>query len=174
MKKIIAFILFGLFLITGCSGSSQPIPASEAFNTKSIWMRTRDLPELDKDFNITEMFVFEGDGTFTIYEWPGLSFSDINEMTDDEMIDYLDNSGIDGVNLPVELILYTDNTGNNAESERLWVNDAIRYYIELVPAEIQTIYDSNYAGYYGLWTKVDSNHPGFTIDDINTEGIEID
>ena len=84
-------------------------------------MRTRDEPELDKDFNITEMFVFEGDGTFTIYEWPGLSFSDINEMTDDEMIDYLDNSGIDGVNLPVELILYTDNTGNNAESERLWI-----------------------------------------------------
>ena len=55
------------------------------------------------------------------------------------------------------------------------VNDyGFRYYIELVPAEIQTIYDSNYAGYYGLWTKVDSNHPGFTIDDINTEGIEID
>lgn len=69
-------------------GTVDPIPASEAFNTKSIWFGISDSRSFAKDSYIQVVFAFDGNGNVTVYNNVGLfEFSMINNnMSDDEIL----------------------------------------------------------------------------------------
>lgn len=77
--------------LTACGGSKgdvktakEPVPASEAFNQEGIWFTSGGI--VGKDERIYFILVFDGKGNVTYYECDKLTFSDLKELSDDEII----------------------------------------------------------------------------------------
>lgn len=99
MKKLskvfaltIATSLMALSL-TACGGSKgdvktakEPISASEAFNQEGIWFYMGNDGKVGKDENISSILVFDGKGNVTDYDCSTLTFSDLKELSNDEII----------------------------------------------------------------------------------------
>lgn len=128
-----------------------------------------------------------------------LTYGQISKMDDKEIIDHLNSLKEAGVIKPltqeVNLHIYTDNTGNKVKKEVLLYNkydfstknETGFYKTEdldlglLFPmSQALEVYDSFFAGFVSdryvdslFLTKVDG-HFGFALDEIGTEGIEID
>ena len=88
----VAICLFAITL-TGCGGSdstksaSEPIAASQAFGQEGVWVQYDDDEAIDKDGKIDRVLVFDGNGNVTAYTCNGLTFGDLNGLSDDEIID---------------------------------------------------------------------------------------
>ncbi|MGF7012422.1 hypothetical protein M2145_001352 [Lachnospiraceae bacterium PF1-21] len=77
--------------LTACGGSKgdvktakEPVLASEAFNQEGIWFTSEGI--VGKDENIYSILVFDGKGNVTPYKCDKLTFSDLKELSDDEII----------------------------------------------------------------------------------------
>lgn len=93
---------------------------------------------------------------------------------------------------PIKLHIKTDNTGNATQTESITYNrNLFNFYdgfsadndtwyvqerkIELFPAPaVQAVYDMHFHGYGGIMTLVGEDHAGFTLDNPDTKGIEVD
>lgn len=104
MRRTVAAMSAGVLFITtlsGCGGSQatvkdgafdakQPIPASQAFNTKSIWYQRSDFDidegtPLGKDTYISRILVFDGAGKLTTYAID-TQLGELKDKTDDQII----------------------------------------------------------------------------------------
>ena len=108
MRRTFAAMSAGVLFITtlsGCGSSQatvkdgafdakQPIPASQAFNTKSIWY-SMPSDEIGKDSKIQNILIFDGKGNVTSYYIPydiptddknKLTLGDLKGKTDEEII----------------------------------------------------------------------------------------
>ena len=99
MKKLfkvftltIATSLMALSL-TACGGggsdvksAKEPVPVSEALNQESIWFYIGEDEKVGKDEDIRSILVFDGKGNVTRYKCSELTFSDLKDLSDDEII----------------------------------------------------------------------------------------
>ena len=175
-------------------GTVDPVPASEAFNTKSIWFGISDSRNFAKDSYIQVVFAFDGNGNVTVYNNVGLfEFSMINNnMSDEEILAIVKDIEMEarakkGISeepqpQPINLQVLTDDSGNITEEELLKYTDdesglggAVINRELVVDPFIQQIYDMQFMGYSSLKTRImDSGHPGFNLDSADTAGITVD
>lgn len=78
--------------LIGCGGaganvrnSTEPVTVSRAIATKGIWFSTCGTPA--KDTRIDKVVSFDGEGGATCYNTLGLTFADIEGLSDTEVID---------------------------------------------------------------------------------------
>lgn len=179
---------------SGTAAAREAIPASEAFHQKSIWFGISDDRSFAKDSFVQVAFVFDGRGNATVYNnLEMFKFSMIsNDMTDDEVIEVLkelemESRAKQGVETapqpqPVNLHIYSDNSGNVTEEESIRYTDdesgldgvEINRKLVVDPA-VQQIYDMQFMGYGNFKTRIkDTNHPGFALDPVGTAGVPVD
>lgn len=193
-KIILALVMaVSVMALAGC-GKKEPIPACDAFHTESIWFSVDEERGFAKNSIIQAVYAFDGEGNVTVYDHVDgvFEFSSINnDMSDEEILEVVKEAEMEVREemdiyeepqpQPVELQIFTDDTGNATEEERIRHTEdtsGMDMVInkDLVPVtEAQTIYDMQFMGYTGLWTKVqDEDHPGFTLDSIDTPGVQVD
>lgn len=80
--------------LTACGGaggagdirnSKEPVALSQAFGTKGLWFESYDAP--GKDEGINTVLSFDGEGNVTRYDMSGVDFSDIKDLSDEEIIE---------------------------------------------------------------------------------------
>lgn len=178
------------------AGGVDPIPAYDAFNTKSIWFGISDRQSFAKDSIIQAVFAFDGQGNVTVYNnVEQFEFSMINNsMSDDEVLAIIKDVEMEARAAsdiytepqpqPVNLQVFTDDSGNITQEELLRYTDdesglngaTINYELVTDPF-VQPIYDMQFLGYTTLKTRIpdsDTVHPGFNLDAATTEGITVD
>lgn len=161
----------------------------------SIWYLHARAEDFGKDYKPHNVFVFEK-GQVTVYYNPSFTYGDISKMNGDEVIENLNNDDtIKPLTQEVVLHIYTDSTGNKVEREVLIYNeynesssnesgffktDDLNLGLLFPMSQGLEIYDSAFAGFVSdryadalFLTKVDG-HFGFALDEIGTEGIEVD
>lgn len=171
----------------------EPIPAFEAFNTKSIWFSVDE--RFAKNSHVWAVFAFDGNGNATVYNHVDrFDFSMINaSMSDEEVLEVVKSVemeerrllGIDGEPQPqpINLRVFTDDSGNITEEEQIGyisddkgLLDGATIWTDLVTDyEIQPIYDMQFAGYTTFKrriTDVDGD-VGYNLDAANTAGITV-
>lgn len=178
------------------AGGVDPIPAYDAFHTKSIWFGISDRQSFAKDSIIQAVFAFDGQGNVTVYNnVEQFEFSMINNsMSDDEVLSIIKEVEMEGRAArdvytepqpqPVNLQVFTDDSGNITQEEILRYTDdesgldGVTINHELVTDPfVQPIYDMQFLGYTTLKTRIpdsDTVHPGFNLDAATTEGITVD
>ncbi|MDL2295770.1 hypothetical protein LJC18_03065 [Lachnospiraceae bacterium OttesenSCG-928-E19] len=79
--------------LTACGGSKdgvkaakEPVTASEAFNQEGIWFMYSNDGIVGKDEFISSILVFDGKGNAIDYNCSNLSFSDLKELSNDEIV----------------------------------------------------------------------------------------
>ena len=75
--------------------SKEPVSVSQAFGSKGLWFSS-DAP--GKDEQINRILLFDGNGNVTCYMTGDLTYSDIKDMSDEEIISHLgewDKAGFD-------------------------------------------------------------------------------
>lgn len=171
----------------------DPIPAFEAFNTKSIWFSVNE--KFAKNSLVWAVFAFDGNGNVTVYNHVDqFDFSMINaSMSDDEVLEVVKSVemeergylGIDGEPQPqpINLRVFTDDSGNITEEEQIgYINDdkglvdGITIWTDLVPEfEIQPIYDMQFAGFTTFKRRITDTdaYVGYNLDSADTQGVEV-
>lgn len=96
LRKIITTTIACVMMmttLTACGGgkgnvktAKEPVPASKAFNQEGVWFYIGEDEKVGKDENIGSILVFDGKGNVTSYDCSELSFSDLKELSDDEII----------------------------------------------------------------------------------------
>ncbi|OUO89914.1 hypothetical protein B5F40_08750 [Gordonibacter sp. An230] len=83
------------FCLAGCGSSgdgiksaSEPVPASQAFSQKSVWMVYDGDDQIGKDEAIKRILAFDGNGNVTVYQCDDATFADLNGLSDEEIIDF--------------------------------------------------------------------------------------
>ena len=80
--------------LTACGGmggasdirnSKEPVALSQAFGTKGLWFKSYNAP--GKDEGISTVLSFDGEGNVTHYSMGGVDFSDIKDLSDEEIIE---------------------------------------------------------------------------------------
>ena len=177
-------------------GTVDPIPAYEAFHTKSIWFGISDNQSFAKDSFIQVIFAFDGKGNVTVYNnVEQFRFSMINNsMSDDEVLAIVKDLEMESRALkdvfsepqpqPVSLQVYTDDSGNITEEEVIkytddesGLNGVVINRELIVDPFVQPIYDMQFSGYTTFKTRIpdsDTIHPGFNLDTADTSGITVD
>lgn len=175
-------------------------------NGRSLWYLT--YPEgIAKDKSPKELVVFE-DGKATSYEFDE-TFGNLEELTDDEIIEigrksdraHFDSLATDnnlGEYFPPEafeydLVIETDNSGNNTISETIrvphwytWIDGekgayskkGLSQYTIVVMLPTHPVYSTNYSGYAlksneMLVTKIPYDKYEFEFDQPGAEGVEV-
>ena len=93
-----AVTVAGLGLV-GCGGSgegaggaassaSEPVPASQAFAQAGVWMQYDGDEQIGKDVEIERILAFDGNGNVTAYQCDGVTFADLNGLSDEEIIEF--------------------------------------------------------------------------------------
>ena len=176
-------------------GDVMPISASEAFHTKSIWFGVDDDRDFAKNSWVQAVYAFDGNGNVTVYNnADSFKFSMINaEMTDDEVLEIVKGiemesraaQGIDGEPQPqpIDLVLYTDNSGNLPDHERIryvcdgkGLTDGLTINRDLeLDYPLQPIYDMQFGGYDCMKMRISdpNTYVGFNFDTVDTPGIEV-
>ena len=171
----------------------EPIPAFEAFSTKSIWFSVDE--RFAKNSHVWAVFAFDGNGNVTVYNHVDrFDFSMINaSMSDDEVLEVVKSVemeersylGIDGEPQPqpINLRAFTDDSGNITEEEQIgYINDdkgltdGATIWTDLVTDyEIQPIYDMQFAGYTTFKRRITDtdSYAGYNLDAANTAGITV-
>ena len=171
----------------------EPIPAFEAFNTKSIWFSVDE--RFAKNSHVWAVFAFDGNGNVTVYNHVDqFDFSMINaSMSDEEVLEVVKSVemeerrllGIDGEPQPqsINLRVFTDDSGNITEEEQIgYINDdkgltdGATIWTDLVTDyEIQPIYDMQFAGYTTFKRRITDtdSYVGYNLDAANTAGITV-
>lgn len=171
----------------------EPIPAFEAFNTKSLWFSVDE--RFAKNSHVWAVFAFDGNGNVTVYNHVDrFDFSMINaSMSDDEVLEVVKSVemeersllGIDGEPQPqpINLRAFTDDSGNITEEEQIgYINDdkgltdGATIWTDLVTDyEIQPIYDMQFAGYTTFKRRITDADGcvGYNLDAANTAGITV-
>lgn len=171
----------------------EPIPAFEAFNTKSIWFSVNE--NFAKNSLVWAVFAFDGNGNVTVYNHVDqFDFSMINaSMSDDEVLEVVKSVemeersylGIDGEPQPqpINLRAFTDDSDNITEEEQIgYINDdkgltdGATIWTDLVTDyEIQPIYDMQFAGYTTFKRRITDtdSYAGYNLDAANTAGITV-
>gem|GEM_PF-6710574 len=212
-KKLLAVTL-GIVLaisLTACDGknegaSSQGNSSSENVNNevslsgtpstlfnsdeRRLWYRTRH--EIAKDTQ-ADLFVFENGKVTCYYSDRSIKLGDLDGKSDDEIIAMYEATAenIEKAD-SFSFHIYTDNTGNNTEYERLRINfdgypsNSIEYPCEhefyYVTTTAYQIYSTNYAAFtdkgskslfYSFLTKVDGAFD-ISLDQPGANGVEVD
>lgn len=171
----------------------EPIPAFEAFSTKSIWFSVNE--NFAKNSLVWAVFAFDGNGNVTVYNHVDqFDFSMINaSMSDEEVLEVVKSIemeerrllGIDGEpqSQPINLRVFTDDSGNITEEEQIgYINDdkgltdGATIWTDLVTDyEIQPIYDMQFAGYTTFKRRITDADGcvGYNLDAANTAGITV-
>ncbi len=98
-RRTFAAMSAGVLLITtlsGCGSSQatvkdgafdakQPIPASQAFNTKSIWI-VKDDQNIGKNLEFSSILAFDGNGNVTTYTTNKHKLTDLKDKSVDDII----------------------------------------------------------------------------------------
>ncbi len=86
-------IIAGLGL-AGCGGvgggiknASEPIPASQAFSQAAVWMQCDGDDQIGKGTEVERFLAFDGAGNVTVYQCDGVTFADLDGLSDDEVLD---------------------------------------------------------------------------------------
>lgn len=83
--------------LVGCGGSgdsttakdaSEPVPASQAFGQAGVWAVFDYEDQIGKDVAIERILAFDGSGNVTAYQCADATFSDLNGLSDDEIIEF--------------------------------------------------------------------------------------
>lgn len=179
------------------AGGVDPIPAYDAFHTKSIWFGVSDSRSFAKNSLVQAVFAFDGEGNMTVYHNVELfKFSMINNsMSDDEVLAIIKDVEMEARAAkdiytepqpqPVNLQVFTDDSGNITQEEFLryiydepgLLNGATINRELVTDPFVQPIYDMQFLGYTTLKTRIsdsDTVHPGFNLDAATTEGITVD
>lgn len=93
LKRVLAPALCALMVVglsacgnNGVATSKDPVPASKAFNTKTIWYEFSNKGVVDKDEKIRAVLSFDGNGKVTVYQCNDLAFSGLKDLKDEDII----------------------------------------------------------------------------------------
>lgn len=105
-SKLIARVATGLtacalaLSLTACGGagggsdirnSKEPVPVSQAFGSKGLWFVTGDEKAPGKDQSINAILYFDGEGNVTHYDTAGLVFSDLKDLSDEQILENVED-----------------------------------------------------------------------------------
>lgn len=141
--------------LAGCSktnndkSADDPIPVTQAFHQKSVWVQYNKDEQIGKDVDIKRVLAFDGKGHVTVYDtdyiwmnggssYQSLTFRDLNGLSDNEIIklakqknrerfDATKQSAIDETNETIEASTQSNDpyTVNATEGQK--VNEAATY-----------------------------------------------
>lgn len=93
LKRVLAPALCALMVVglSACgnndvSTSKDPVPASKAFNAKTIWYEFSNKGVVDKDEKIRAVLSFDDNGKVTVYQCNDLAFSGLKDLKDEDII----------------------------------------------------------------------------------------